>query len=52
MKNTFSSIAVFFFVVFLAQSQTVFGKWKANEDETGKSKSIVGICEKSGDTLE
>jgi sporulation protein YlmC with PRC-barrel domain len=29
-------------------SQTVIGKWKTIDDETGKAKSIVEIYEKSG----
>lgn len=30
------------------KGQTVFGKWKTIDDETGKPKSIVEIYEKSG----
>jgi uncharacterized protein (DUF2147 family) len=40
---------VFLFSVFLfAQSQTVIGKWKTIDDETGKAKGIIEIYEKSG----
>ncbi|MCM5663471.1 DUF2147 domain-containing protein [Galbibacter mesophilus] len=31
-----------------AQAQSVFGKWKTIDDETGKEKSIVDIYEKDG----
>jgi uncharacterized protein (DUF2147 family) len=31
-----------------AQSQSVIGKWKTIDDETGKAKSIVEIYEQSG----
>jgi uncharacterized protein (DUF2147 family) len=47
-RSTFISIALFFFAIFFAQSQTVVGKWKTIDDETGKAKSIVEIYEKSG----
>src|SRR3970040_959672 len=47
-RNTFNSIALFFLTIFFAQSQTVIGKWKTIDDETGKAKSIVEIYEKSG----
>lgn len=35
-------------VVTTAQSQSVVGKWKTIDDETGKPKSIVEVYEKSG----
>jgi uncharacterized protein (DUF2147 family) len=47
-KKTFSSIALFFLAILFAQSQTVIGKWKTVDDETGKAKSIVEVYEKSG----
>ncbi|QLE02575.1 DUF2147 domain-containing protein [Galbibacter sp. BG1] len=31
-----------------AQAQSVFGKWKTIDDETGKEKSIVNIYEENG----
>lgn len=34
--------------VLAVQSQTVFGKWKTIDDETGKAKSIVEIYEHNG----
>ena len=46
--NTFNSIALFFFAILFAQSQTVVGKWKTIDDETGKAKAIVEIYEESG----
>ena len=39
---------LFFLAILFAQSQTVFGKWKTIDDETGKAKGIVEIYEKSG----
>lgn len=47
-KNIIYSISLFFLAIFFAQSQTVIGKWKTIDDETGKAKSIVEIYEKSG----
>ena len=47
-RNILSSITLFFFAIFFAQGQTVIGKWKTVDDETGKPKSIVEIYEKSG----
>lgn len=47
-RNTINSIALFFLAIFFAQGQTVIGKWKTVDDETGKPKSIVEIYEKSG----
>jgi len=47
-RNILSSIVLFFFAILFAQSQTVVGKWKTFDDETGKAKSIVEIYEKSG----
>ncbi|MBP6180806.1 DUF2147 domain-containing protein [Flavobacterium sp.] len=41
-------IALFFVTIFYGQNQTVIGKWKTIDDETGKAKSIVEIYEKSG----
>lgn len=34
--------------VFIAHSQSITGKWKAIDDETGEEKSIVEIYEKNG----
>jgi len=49
MKNNILIIATLFFTtIFYAQNQTVIGKWKTIDDETGKAKSIVEIYEKSG----
>lgn len=41
-------LVLFFSIILFAQSQTVVGKWKTIDDETGKPKSIVEIFEKSG----
>lgn len=49
MKKSILCIAALFFsTIFYAQSQTVIGKWKTIDDETGKPKSILEIYEKSG----
>ena len=49
MKNNILIIAVLFFsTIFYAQNQTIVGKWKTIDDETGKAKSIIEIYEKSG----
>lgn len=47
-KSIVFSLVVFFAMIFNAQSQTVFGKWKTIDDETGQAKSIVEIYEKAG----
>lgn len=47
-KNILFSLVIFFSLVSNIQSQTVLGKWKTIDDETGQAKSIVEIYEKSG----
>lgn len=47
-KNIVFGLVVFFLMIFSAQSQTVLGKWKTVDDETGEAKSIVEVYEKSG----
>ena len=47
-KKTISSLALFFLAIFFAQSQTIVGKWKTIDDETGNAKAIVEIYEESG----
>lgn len=47
MKNGMLTIG-FFFLTFTIQSQSVTGKWKTIDDETGEAKSVVEIYEKSG----
>jgi hypothetical protein len=42
---------LYIFIFFISQisfSQTILGKWKTIDDETGKEKSIVDIFEKQG----
>jgi uncharacterized protein (DUF2147 family) len=48
MKNWMLTIGLFFLLSATVQSQTVIGKWKTIDDETGEAKSIVEIYEKSG----
>ncbi len=48
MKNTITILALFISMAFYGQNNTVIGKWKTIDDETGKAKSIVEIYERSG----
>ncbi|KFF05714.1 DUF2147 domain-containing protein [Flavobacterium reichenbachii] len=48
MKNWMLTIGVFFLTLGTIQSQSVIGKWKTIDDETGEAKSVVEIYEKSG----
>ncbi|WP_348823286.1 DUF2147 domain-containing protein [Flavobacterium aestuarii] len=41
-------LVMFFLMAFSVQGQTVLGKWKTIDDETGEAKSIVEVYEKSG----
>nr|WP_315201866.1 DUF2147 domain-containing protein [uncultured Flavobacterium sp.] len=47
-KSIIFGLVVFFSIIFNAQSQTVLGKWKTVDDETGQAKSIVEVYEKAG----
>jgi hypothetical protein len=49
MKNTITILAIF--NGFYAQSHSVIGKWKTIDDETGKTKSVVEIYERSGKSM-
>ena len=46
MKNWMLTIGVFFLTLGTIHSQSVIGKWKTIDDETGVAKSIVEIYEK------
>ncbi|GET46246.1 DUF2147 domain-containing protein [Capnocytophaga felis] len=46
-KNVMTCLLVFV-SIFALQAQSVLGKWKTVDDETGKEKSIVEIYEKNG----
>jgi len=46
MKNVILALCILF--CSSAVSQTVIGKWKTIDDETGKAKSIVEIYEENG----
>lgn len=48
MKNSVYLLVLFFSTMLQAQNQSVIGKWKTIDDETGQAKSIVEIYEKSG----
>ena len=48
MKNTITILALLVSMAFYAQGNSVIGKWKTIDDETGKPKSIVEIYERSG----
>lgn len=41
-------MGLLFLVIGNVQSQTVIGKWKTIDDETGEAKSIVEVYEQSG----
>lgn len=47
-KSIVFGLVVFFSIIFNAQGQTVLGKWKTIDDESGEAKSIVEVYEKSG----
>lgn len=47
-KSIVFGLVVFFAIIFNAQSQSVLGKWKTVDDETGEAKSIVEVYEKGG----
>ena len=46
MNNNYLIAALLFFQISI--SQTVIGKWKTIDDETGKEKGVVEIYEKNG----
>ena len=48
MKKTILS-SIFILIVSIASSQTIVGKWKTIDDETGKAKSIVEIFQKGNE---
>jgi uncharacterized protein (DUF2147 family) len=48
MKNVMFTIGVFFLTLATMQAQSVLGKWKTIDDETGQAKSIVEVYEKAG----
>ncbi|CAD0008267.1 DUF2147 domain-containing protein [Flavobacterium salmonis] len=48
MKKWILTFSVFFLTLSTIQAQSVVGKWKTIDDETGEVKSIVEIYEKSG----
>lgn len=48
MKKIVAVTVFFFFTILYAHGQSVIGKWKTIDDETGQPKSIVEIYENSG----
>lgn len=49
MKKTITTLSCLFIIGILSiQSQSIFGKWKTIDDETGNEKSIVEIYQKDG----
>ncbi len=48
MKQIYIIGFLFITSIFYAQNQSVLGKWKTIDDETGKAKAIIDIYEKSG----
>jgi len=51
MKNVIATFVLTAFAALSMQAQTVTGKWKTIDDETGKAKSIVEISEKKRKAL-
>lgn len=47
-KSSIIGLVLFFMATFCLQGQTVVGKWKTIDDQSGQAKSIVEIYEKSG----
>lgn len=48
MKKTAILLIMFVLGAFVTQAQSVTGKWKTIDDETGEPKSIVEVYEKNG----
>jgi len=48
MKKAIWTLLFSFMAILSMQAQSVVGKWKTIDDETGKAKSIVEITEKNG----
>lgn len=48
MRNWMLTLGLFFITLTTMQSQSVIGKWKTIDDETGVAKSVVEVYEKSG----
>jgi uncharacterized protein (DUF2147 family) len=47
-KNVLLLVVLGFFITFSSNAQSIFGKWKTIDDETGKEKSIVEIYNVNG----
>lgn len=47
-KNVLILVALGFLISFSSNAQSIFGKWKTIDDETGKEKSIVEIYNVNG----
>ncbi|MFV8346380.1 DUF2147 domain-containing protein [Flavobacterium sp. ZB4P13] len=47
-KSNVLGLVLFFMTTVCMQGQSVIGKWKTIDDQTGKAKSIVEIYERSG----
>lgn len=48
MKRTAFLISFLMLGLYLGNAQSIFGKWKTIDDETGKTKSIVEIYQSNG----
>src|SRR5690606_4837666 len=48
MKKAIWTLLFSFMAILSMQAQSVVGKWKTIDDETGKAKSIVEITDKNG----
>ncbi|SFS31521.1 DUF2147 domain-containing protein [Lutibacter maritimus] len=47
-KNVLLLVVLGLFITFSSNAQSIFGKWKTIDDETGKEKSIVEIYNVNG----
>ena len=47
-KNVLTLILLGLFISFTSNAQSIFGKWKTIDDETGNEKSVVEIYQKDG----
>ena len=47
-KNVLLLVVLSLFITFSSNAQSIFGKWKTIDDETGKEKSIVEIYNVNG----
>lgn len=47
-SNSMKLVAFLLFVTYFSHAQTIFGRWKTIDDETGEPRSIVEVFERNG----